>query len=316
MAVGAILTKDFVVSIVFQAFFLLPLLLYASLGEIVAEKSGVVNLGIEGLMLMAAFSSFTLDYATKSPWLGIVASIGVVALLGLVFSFVTVTLKVDQIVAGLGMYLFGLGFSGILYTIFVGGSGGGASGVSTIGKVRIPFLSDIPYVGPILFEQNVLVYLSLLMVPAISYLLSRTALGLRIRAVGENPKAADTMGINVARTRYLATMVGAILAGLSGAYLSVGDTGSFQFGYTLGRGFVALAMVYLANWNPYKAFLAIFVYGFVDSAQSAIVINTPSLAESSYLLALLPYIFVLALIPVFGRKARAPKYLTVPYKKG
>jgi len=162
---------------------------------------------------------------------------------------------------------------------------------------------------------NVVVYISLVLVPVTSYLLTRTGLGLRVRAVGENPRAADTMGINVSRLRYFATMTGVILAGVSGAYLAVGYTGSFQLGYTLGRGFIALAMVYLSNWNPYKAFAAIFIYDFVDSLQSAVVINTPALESSSYLLALLPYIFVLVLIPVFGRKARAPKYLTIPYSK-
>ncbi len=294
---------------------LLPLLLYASLGELVAEKSGVVNLGIEGLMLMAALSSFIFDYATKSPFVGIVGSLAVVAALGFVFCFLTITLNVDQIVAGLGIYLFGLGLSGVLYAIFTATAGAGAAGVPIVPKLVIPLLANIPFIGPILFNQNIVVYLSLILVPVTSYLLTKTGLGLRVRAVGENPKAADTMGISVPRVRYVATMTGAILAGASGAYLAVGYTGSFQLGYTLGRGFIALAMVYLSNWNPYKAFTAIFVYDFVDSLQSAIVINTPSFESSSYLFALLPYIFVLALIPLFGRKARAPKYLTIPYKK-
>ena len=294
---------------------LLPLLLYASLGELVAEKSGVANLGIEGLMLMAALSSFTFDYATKNPFFGIVGSLAVVAALGFVFSFLTITLNVDQIVAGLGIYLFGLGLSGVLYAIFTATAGAGAAGVPIVPKLEIPLLAGIPFIGPILFQQNIVVYISLVLVPVTSYLLTRTGLGLRVRAVGENPRAADTMGINVSRVRYFATMTGVVLAGVSGAYLAVGYTGSFQLGYTLGRGFIALAMVYLSNWNPYKAFAAIFVYDFVDSLQSAVVINTPALESSSYLLALLPYIFVLVLIPVFGRKARAPKYLTIPYRK-
>jgi simple sugar transport system permease protein len=275
----------------------------------------VVNLGIEGLMLMAAFSSFTFDFATKNPFVGIIGSLGVVAAVGLVFCFLTITLNVDQIVAGLGIYLFGLGLSGVLYAIFTAGAGAGASGVPTVSKLELPGLASIPFIGPILFQQNLLVYLSIIFVPATWYLLSKTGLGLRVRAVGENPKAADTMGISVPRVRYIATMTGAILAGVSGAYLAVGYTGSFQLGYTLGRGFIALAMVYLSNWNPYKAFAAIFVYDFIDSLQSAIVINTPSLQSSSYLFALLPYIFVIGLIPLFGRKARAPKYLTLPYRK-
>jgi simple sugar transport system permease protein len=275
----------------------------------------VVNLGIEGLMLMAAFSSFTFDFATKNPFVGIIGSLGVVAALGLVFCFLTITLNVDQIVAGLGIYLFGLGLSGVLYAIFTAGAGVGASGVPTVPKLELPVLAGIPFIGAILFQQNLLVYLSLLLVPAVWYLLTKTGLGLRVRAVGENPKAADTMGISVPRVRYIATMTGAILAGVSGAYLAVGYTGSFELGYTLGRGFIALAMVYLSNWNPFKAFAGIFVYDFIDSLQSAIVINTPSLQSSSYLLDLLPYIFVIGLIPLFGRKARAPKYLTLPYRK-
>ncbi len=316
MALESIFTEAVIASVLFQSLFLLPLLLYTSLGEIIAEKSGVVNLGVEGLMLMAAVSSFSVDYVTKNPWLGVLASLGVVAVLGLLFGFLTITLYVDQVVAGLGMYLFGLGFSGILFGIFSGGSlGAGLSSVPTIGRINIPILSSLPVIGTVLFSQNLLVYLAIVLVPSVYYLLRRTGLGLRIRAVGENPKAADSMGVSVVKVRYIAILTGAILAGVSGAYLAVGDTGSFQVGYTLGRGFVALAMVYLANWNPFKAFLAVFVYDLVDSAQTAVVIATPSLASSSYLLSLLPYLFVIAMIPILGRKARAPKYLTVPYKK-
>lgn len=314
-SLGPIATERFALVILSQSVTLLPLLLFASLGELVAEKSGVVNLGVEGLMLMAAFSSFAVARLTNDAWIGILTSIIVVAIIGFVFSFLTITLCVDQIVVGLGIYLFGFGFSDVLYGSMFGSSLGGTASVTTIKPIGIPVLSNIPYIGQVLFNQNLLVYLSLILVPLVSLFLAKTSIGLRIRAVGENPRAADTMGINVHRMRYLATIIGSILSGLSGAYLAVGQLGYFQFGYTAGRGFIALAMVYFANWNPYKTLLAVFLYDLVDSTQAALVFSIPYLTRSYYFFNMMPYLFVVALIPILGRRARAPKFLAVPYRK-
>ena len=306
---------DVVIGVFFTTLNYAPLLIFAGLGEIVAEKSGVVNLGIEGLMLMGAFTTYSLDLLTGNPWVGLFGSLVVAAIIGGVFSFITIGLYLDQIVSGLGVYLFGLGFSYVLYDLFT--RSGHIGSFRNISPVFIPFVSDIPVVGKILFQQNVLVYLSLILVPAVAYFLRRTSLGLRIRAVGENPKAADNMGINVKKTRFMAVMFGSLMAGLAGAYFEFGFLQSFQFNIILGRGFVALAMIYFANWSPYRLLFVALVYEIVDALQSEIVsLGGPLFQTSSQLFNMLPYVFVLALIPVFGRKARAPKYLTVPYKKG
>lgn len=305
---------DVVVTMFKVALSLLPLVLFAALGETVAEKSGVVNLGIEGMMMMSAFTAFIVDLFTGSALLGIFAALGVVTVVGIVFSFFSISLRVDQIVAGLAVYVFGWGFSYVLYSILTGGVG---SSIHTIPYFsRIPYLSSIPIVGPILFSQNALVYLSLILVPLVSIFLGKTTIGLRIRAVGENPKAADTMGVSVARTRYLAVIIGSLMAGLSGSYFTTVTLGYFTSNITQGRGFIALAMVYFANWNPYKILLAAFLYEFVDAAQSQIlVLSGNALQLYSQLFNMLPYVFLLILIPILGRKARAPKYLTIPYKK-
>ncbi len=316
MVLEAILTATFWVGSIALAIKLLPLILFTSMGELIAEKSGVLNLGVEGLMLMGAFTAFMTAFITGNPWLGVLASILVCMGLGLVFTFLTVSLGVNQVVVGLGFWLLGLGLSDILFRAFVKGLRiVGIPTVNTIKEVYIPVLSDLPVVGPIIFRQNPIVYLSILSVPLTAYFLNRTHIGLRIRAVGENPKAADTMGINVNRMRYIAALIGAAAAGISGAYFSVAYLATFQFGYTAGRGFVALAMIYFGNWNPYKTFLPIFLFNFVDALQIGIISVDPLLSRRYYFFNMLPYLFVVALIPYFGRRARAPRFLAIPYKK-
>ncbi|MDV3277052.1 MAG: ABC transporter permease [Nitrososphaerales archaeon] len=291
-----------------------PLYIFAGMGEIVAEKSGVANMGIEGIMLMAAFTTLAVDFTTGNPWLGILAALAVAGLIGAIFAYLTVRLRLDQIVLGLAVYLFGLGLSFVLYSSF---AGGGASLTHNIPNIYIPFLSDIPIVGRVLFQQNPLVYFALALVIVISFFLGRTSLGLRVRAVGENPKAADNMGVNVLKVRFLAVLLGAMLAGLAGAYFEIGFLQSFQFDIIAGRGFIALAMIYLANWGPFKTLFAAISFNIVYAAQSEFVsISGIATAGSSQLFNMLPYVFLLALIPILGRKARFPKYLLKPYRKG
>jgi simple sugar transport system permease protein len=171
--------------------------------------------------------------------------------------------------------------------------------------------------GPVLFQQNILVYFSLLLVVGVAYFLDRTSYGLRVRAVGENPKAADNMGVNVNKVRFLATLAGAMLAGLAGVYFSFAFVQSFQFDIIAGRGFVALAIIYLANWGPYKTLFAALSFNIVYATQSEVVsISSIALAGSSQLFNMLPYVYLLALIPLLGRRARPPKFLLKAYRKG
>ncbi len=306
------LLSDILIGIFSTTLQLSPLYIFAGMGEIVAEKSGVANMGIEGIMLMAAFTTLAIDVTTGNPWLGILGALGVAGVIGAFFAYLAVRLRLDQIVLGLAVYLFGLGMSFVLFSSF---KGGGA--FVNIPRIYIPYLSDIPIVGRVLFQQNMLVYFALVLVVLISLFLGRTSLGLRVRAVGENPKAADNMGVNVLKVRFLAVLFGAILAGLAGAYFEIGFLQSFQFDIILGRGFIALAMVYFANWGPYKMTFAALSFNIVYAAQSEYAsLSGIATQGSSQLLNMLPYVFLLALIPILGRKARPPKYLLKPYRKG
>jgi ABC-type uncharacterized transport system permease subunit len=291
-----------------------PLYLYAGLGEIISEKSGVVNLGIEGTMLISAFVTLFVDVVTRNPYIAILSSLAVSLFIAFIFGTLTVRLGFDQIVTGLAFYLFGLGFSYILYSKF--SSSNPIIIFTNVQAVNIPFLSDIPIIGPILFKQNPLVYLAIFLVPLVYIFMNRTSYGLHVKAVGENPIAADNMGINVNRVRLMAVLFGGLTSGLAGAYFEIGFLQNFQFNVIGGRGFVALALIYFANWSPFRTLLGALVYNIADAGQSEFVqLAGPAFQTSSQLFAMVPYLFLLALIPVFGRKARPPKYIMVPYRK-
>jgi len=317
----AVLLSNVVIGVFSTTLALSPFYLFAGLGEIVVEKSGVVNLGIEGIALMSLITTFIVDYATGNPWIALLAALGTAAVLGFVFGFFSITMRLDQIVLGIAIYLFGLGMSLVIYNaVYQCSSCSPPPSFVSLSNIYIPYLSSIPVLGPILFQRNVLVYFSLVLVVGVAFFLSRTSLGLRVRAVGENPKASDNMGVNVNKVRFLAVLLGAILAGLAGSYFSLDPTygvHSFQFDIIAGKGFIALAMIYLANWGPYKTLFAALSFNVVYATQSEIVaINSTALAASSQLFNMLPYIYLLALIPILGRRARPPKFLLKPYRKG
>jgi len=308
--------SDVLTGILSTTMALSPFYVFAGLGEIVAEKSGVVNLGIEGLALMSLITTFLVDYVTGNPWLGLLAALAVAGVIGAFFAVLAVRVRLDQIVLGLGVYLFGLGMSFILFnTLYPPGTE--PPPFVNIQNIYIPYVSTIPVVGPGLFSQNVLVYFSLVLVVIISYFLNRTSYGLRVKAVGENPKAADNMGVGVNKVRFLATLFGAILAGLAGSYFSFAFVQSFQYDIIAGRGFIALAMIYLANWGPFKTLFAALSFNIVYATQSEIVATSSiATAGSSQLFNMLPYVYLLLLIPVLGRRSRPPRFLLKPYRKG
>lgn len=302
----------FIEAILYQTLKLVPAILFASLGELIAEKSGVLNLGVEGLMLMAAFVAFDVTYITGNPWLGILGGIGVSVLLGLVFSVFAINLRVNQVVIGLGLWLFGLGLSDTLYRAFF--AVGITPTVPIIGDMNIPYLSSIPVVGRLFFDQNPLVYISLAFVPVVAIFLTKTSLGMKITAVGEHPRAAETMGVDVYKIRYLAVLIGAAFAGVSGAYFTISLLSTFILNITFGRGFIALAMIYFGKWKPYRLLLPLLIFGFVDSLQLGLQgIGVPI---KYFFLNMFPYIAIVALIPILGRRAVAPAALMEPYKKG
>jgi ABC-type uncharacterized transport system permease subunit len=263
-------------------------------------------------MLMAAFTAFDVTYMTANPWIGILAAVGVSVVLALVFGFLAINLRVNQVVIGLGLWLFGLGLSDTLFRAFF--AVGSTRTVPIIGDIHIPVLSSIPLIGRIFFEQNPLVYISIALIPVVAFFLGKTYLGTKITAVGENPRAAETMGVDVYKIRYLAVLIGAAFAGVGGAYFTVSLLSTFMLNITFGRGFIALAMIYFGKWKPYRLFLPLIIFSFVDSLQLGLQgIGVPI---KYFFLNMLPYITVIALIPILGRRAEAPAALMEPYKKG
>ena len=292
-----------------------PFYLFAGMGEIVSEKSGVADLGLEGIMLMSLVTTFIVDYATGNPWIALFAALGTAGVIGAVFAFFTIQVRLDQIALGLAIYLFGLGFSYVVWNITY------PNGPPQLPFVPLPPIfanwGSVPVIGTILLKQNIMVYLSIVFVVLTALFLSRTSLGLRVRAVGENPKAADNMGVNVTKVRFLATLFGALMFGVAGSYFAGNFTPGFQTDIIAGRGFIVLAMIYFANWKPYRTLFAALSFNMVYALQNEYIsIAGSTVASVSTLFNMLPYVFLLALIPLFGRKARAPKFLLKPYRKG
>jgi ABC-type uncharacterized transport system permease subunit len=214
--------------------------LYASIGETFGQRSGVLNLGVEGQMLMGAFAAFYLVFLTDNVWLGLMGAVIAGAVMGLAMAFVTVNLQAQQGISGIGFYLFGLGMSTLLFQMLVGE----VETVSGFPPVDIPILSHIPILGEILFSQNILVYAAYLLVPTAWFVLNKTNFGMKVRAVGENPEAADSLGVSVGGVRYITVIMGGVMSGVAGASLSIALLNVFQQNMTSGLGFIAVALVY------------------------------------------------------------------------
>lgn len=290
-------------------------MLFATIGEIFAERSGVLNLGVEGMMLMGAMSAFGVAHATGNPWLGVLVAIGMGGLLALLHAFVVITLRADQVVSGLALTFLGTGLSAVL----------GAPLVEVRQAPRlpawdVPLLADIPLVGPIFFQHNVIVYLGFLLVPIAWFYMYRTRPGLELRAVGEYPAAADVMGVNVYRLRYAYTVLGGMLAGLAGAALSLAITPLWVDGMTAGQGWIAVGLVIFAGWDPVRAAVGSYLFGAIkrlplDLQSFAFFLRNPA---TGYFANMLPYLFTIAVLVISAREATrrrlgAPAALGVPY---
>lgn len=288
-------------------------IMYAALGEILAERAGILNLGVEGMMLVGAVCGFIVAAKTANPWWGLGAASLAGGALALVHAFLTVTLKANQVVSGLALTMFGTGFSG-----YVGKSYVGMALEVPFTKVALPVLAKIPVLGPIFFNHDPLVYISYLLVPALWFFVFRTRAGLHLRAVGENPAAADSMGINVFWQRYAYVVFGGVLAGIGGAYLSLYYVPSWLENITAGRGWIAVALVIFATWNPLHALWGSYFFGGIDAL--GFRLQTMNVTMSPYFLKMLPYIFtILVLILVSKRnlvnRIGSPRALGVPYDR-
>jgi len=287
-------------------------ILYASLGEIITQKSGVMNLGLEGIMLMGALSGFVASYTTGNPWMGLLAAFGIGACLGLIHAFLTISLGSNQVVCGLAMTMFGGGASALMGRRYIGHTIQGIRGFD------IPFLSEIPVIGRVFFSQDVMVYASLFLVFFIFFFLKMTRPGLNLRVVGDSPKAADSLGLSVVRIRYFYTILGAGLVALGGAYMSMVHNRFWAEGMTAGRGWIAVAMVIFAIWNPFQAALGAYLFGGVEAFQ--LRLQAAGTAVPAPLLMMLPYvmtILVLLFISIAGKGRRvslaAPAALGIPF---
>ncbi len=288
-------------------------LMYATIGEIFAERSGVLNLGVEGMMLMGAISGFLVGLRTGSPWMGALAAMLVGGLLSLVHAFVSITLRGDQVVSGLALTLLGSGLSALIGKPYVGVPG------VRFQAVKIPVLGDIPLVGAVLFNHDPLVYFSFLLFPLAGFFIYKTRPGLHLRAVGEDPATADAAGINVYGLRYLYTFVGGMLAGLGGATISLSYTPGWIEGMTAGRGWIAVGLVIFAFWDPWRAALGSYLFGGINSLQFGL--QTKGVTIPVYFLQMMPYLFtILVLILATGERVRrrlgAPAALGIPYVRG
>jgi len=283
--------------------------LYAAIGETFGQRSGVLNLGVEGQMLLGAFAGFYMVFRTGNSWLGLLAAMLIGAVMGLVMGFITVTLHAEQGISGIGVYLFGLGMSDLLFQKMIGS----VETVRGFQPIYIPFLSDLPFVGKVLFQQNILVYLAFLMVPVSWFVLNKTTLGLKIRAVGENPEAADSLGVSVKGIRYFTCILGGTLSGIAGASLSIALLNVFQQNLTSGQGFIAVALVYFGGWRPLGVMLGSLLFSMVNSLQ--LWVQTLRIPIPSDIAVMMPYVLTILALVIAVQRVRPPTALTKPFER-
>jgi len=292
-------------------------LLLASTGEMFNQKAGIYNLGCEGIMALGAFAGFLVPYALGPAWGndaanlgGLAAALGVGALLGAAFALVTVTFRADQGIAGIGLQMLGVGLAGALHRHWIGG----ASGVPGIPVWPVPGLADLPVVGPLFFRLDPVAYLAFLLVPGAWWVLLRTDWGLRVRAVGDHPRAADSLGIPVNRVRYQALILGGMFAGLAGAYLSLCQAKLFADDLIAGRGFIAVALVYFGRWNPWGILGGALLFSVAQALQLAVQVRgIPFPYEFAVML---PYVLVIAVLAASkGGRGREPAELGRPFHR-
>ena len=285
-------------------------LVFAALGGLFSERSGVVNIGLEGLMLISAFAGVVGAYFSGSALIGLCTALGAGLSFALIHALMCVTFEADQIISGTAINLLAIGGTGFLM-VEVFGAGGTSPRVESFESVAIPLLSDIPILGPALFDQSILVYLMYALVPITYFVVFRTPFGLRLRATGEVPEAVDTAGVSVPRMRYLGVGLSGLLAAMGGAYLSMGILSAFTENMTGGRGFIALAALIFGRWNPIGAAGAALLFGFA----LAITFQVNQEAVPIEFIEMIPALLTIVALAAFGGRAIAPAAIGKPYRK-
>ena len=288
-------------------------IVFGALSGVLCERAGVVNIAIEGMLLSGAFLSAVVTSATDNPWLGILAAILIGGILAAVLAVLAIRYRVDQIIAGFFINILVTGLTAFLSVRLLQPYQDELNTPERLGPIAIPLLSDIPILGPVLFRHTFFVYALFALIVIIHLGLFYTRWGLRVRAVGEHPKAADTVGIDVYRVRYITVILGGMVAGMGGAYFTIGSTGGFEREMTAGRGFIGLAAMIFGGWNPIGAFLAGLVFGFADAIQSRLSIL--NIAIPSEFLLMVPYIVTIVVVAGLVGRARAPAADGKPYVK-
>jgi simple sugar transport system permease protein len=304
-----IVSASFFIGILASGIRLATPYLYAAIGETLSQRSGVLNLGVEGQMLMGAFAAFYVTFQTGNVWLGILAAVVVGAVMGVAMAFVSINLQAEQGISGIGFYLFGLGMSTLLFQMLLGT----VETVSGFAPIKIPVLSDIPVIGEIFFRQNILVYIAFALVPIAHFVLQRTTLGLKIRSVGENPEAADSLGVSVATVRYITVTLGGLLSGIAGASMSIALLNVFQQNMTSGLGFIAVALVYFGGWRPLGVMLGALLFSMVNALQLRLQVE--GVPIPSDLMVMMPYILTIIALVLTVQRVRSPSALTRPFKR-
>jgi simple sugar transport system permease protein len=294
--------------------------LFASLGEMFGQRSGVLNLGVEGIMLVGSFFGFFAVFQTQNVWLGFLAAAIAGALMGLLMALVSVTFKAEQGISGIGLSLFGLGVSSLLFKTMLG-SVKGVDGfseldfcLSSAGIDSTFCLSQIPIAGEIVFSHSLMTYLAYALVPIAAWVLGRTTWGLKVKAVGQNPEAADSLGVSVNGVRYFTVTIGGILAGIAGASLSISLLNVFQENLTNGIGFIAVALVYFGGWSPWGVLAGALLFSTVNALQlwaQVLGLNIPSDVA-----VMMPYILTIVVLALPIRRAAQPAALTKPFTRG
>lgn len=325
---NTVLQWSFLVAVLTAGIRLAVPVLLAVLGEIITERAGVLNLGLEGIMAAGGFAGFATAYYLEngilagasgqlSAWLGLLAGMVAGALMGFLMAFLSITMRADQVISGITLVLFGVGITDYLYRE---GFSSMTARVSGMQVYAIPLLNKIPVIGDVLFTNTPPVYMAALLVVVVWWFLFKTTWGLNIRSVGENPAAADTSGVSVTNTRYMATCLGAALVGLGGAVLTVVQLKLYREGIISGRGWIAVALVIFAHWRPSLALVGSLLFGIADSLQYRIqALDQTGLGKGTIpyeFLLMLPYVLTILALLVRVRRGDTPSVLGRPYIKG
>jgi len=303
--------EDIVISVAQRTLVAGTPLLLGTIGEVICERSGILNLGVEGMMAIGAVTAFIVTFVSGNPWLGLLAAILAGMLISLAHAVASITLQANQVVSGLALTMLGLGISGLLGKPYIG-----RPLTVKFESAAIPVLSDIPFVGPIFFTQSPFFYMAILLALSAWFILKYTRVGIKIRSTGESPHATEAQGVNVSAIRYWCVIVGGGFAGMAGANLSISYSKSWIEGMTAGRGWIVIALTIFALWNPSRAVIGAFLFGGIFVLQYLL----QPLGISPNLLAALPYAATLVVLLMIGlgdsRKLNAPAMLAEPYKRG